>query len=421
MRMRRRRLERCLLRGSAALDAGVLDAAREALEEARSLSPDEPEVLLLSDRLALAELAPPEPVLVVDDDPAGSTLLSVAAQDSIDANAGESAHPGRWMAVPATMIVISGAAGWFWAQVHLDPAERPGPAVTSRALPTAPPTSASDSLAVPPALESVPLSPPLTETSSLSSDLAVSVPGAAPDVSETPRIDGGLAGTTGGAAAQSNVVDSSVGSQALSPALIQSDLPMPRAFELPVPPANASPSSAPAAESSARPDSGVAVPPVQPVSTLPEPLPAPAPLPSPPPSADAPAARAGQPALHSAGTTVAPSAPSSASEGDERSVRSILSRYEAAYSNLDAAAASAVWPSVDQRALARAFEDLESQSLALGRCDVQMNSATALADCTGSVRWTPKVGSGARSSARKWRFELRNNGGDWIILRAEVR
>jgi hypothetical protein len=52
MRMRQRHVERCLLQAAAALDAGALNAAREALDEARSLSPEHPEIVVLAERLA---------------------------------------------------------------------------------------------------------------------------------------------------------------------------------------------------------------------------------------------------------------------------------------------------------------------------------------------------------------------------------
>jgi hypothetical protein len=102
-------------------------------------------------------------------------------------------------------------------------------------------------------------------------------------------------------------------------------------------------------------------------------------------------------------------------------VRAVLARYEAAYSGLDAAAARAVWPGVDERALARAFDGLQSQRLSLGRCDVLVTGLTARADCAGSASWTPKVGGGGRTQARRWRFELQNAGTGWLITRAEAR
>jgi hypothetical protein len=106
---------------------------------------------------------------------------------------------------------------------------------------------------------------------------------------------------------------------------------------------------------------------------------------------------------------------------DERMVRGALARYETAYNRLDAAAARAVWPSVDQRALARAFENLAAQSVSLGQCDVRLAGESAQAECSGRAEWTPKVGGGTQSGARHWRFDLKNQGGDWVIVRASMR
>jgi hypothetical protein len=99
----------------------------------------------------------------------------------------------------------------------------------------------------------------------------------------------------------------------------------------------------------------------------------------------------------------------------------VLRRYETAYSRLDAAAAGAVWPSLDRRALARAFEGLESQQISFGKCDVTIAGGSAQADCTGTAQWTPKVGGGAQRASRRWRFTLRNQAGEWVIVSANVR
>ncbi|MGH9370099.1 MAG: hypothetical protein ACRD15_01055, partial [Vicinamibacterales bacterium] len=60
LRMRQRRAERCVLRATAALELGVLNGAREALEEAQSLTPDEPAIQALFADLKAAELVPAE-------------------------------------------------------------------------------------------------------------------------------------------------------------------------------------------------------------------------------------------------------------------------------------------------------------------------------------------------------------------------
>jgi len=107
---------------------------------------------------------------------------------------------------------------------------------------------------------------------------------------------------------------------------------------------------------------------------------------------------------------------------DESSyIRAVLERYELAYSSLDAAAASAVWPKVNRGALARAFEGLTSQRVSLGSCDVTVNGPAAQAICSGSATWEPKVGGGVHTEARRWSFDLRKNGEAWRIERAVAR
>jgi hypothetical protein len=102
-------------------------------------------------------------------------------------------------------------------------------------------------------------------------------------------------------------------------------------------------------------------------------------------------------------------------------VRSVLARFEAAYSALNASAAQQVWPTVDARALARAFDGLESQRVSLGNCAITVNNAVARAECSGSTTWTPKVGGGSRTERRQWRFELARTGTAWRIVGAEAR
>lgn len=102
-------------------------------------------------------------------------------------------------------------------------------------------------------------------------------------------------------------------------------------------------------------------------------------------------------------------------------VRAALAQYESAYSTLDVSAAQSIWPGVDARALARAFEGLESQRVSLGSCSVAIDGASARADCRGTASWTPKIGGGTQSGSRTWQFELRKVDGAWQIVRADVR
>jgi hypothetical protein len=102
-------------------------------------------------------------------------------------------------------------------------------------------------------------------------------------------------------------------------------------------------------------------------------------------------------------------------------VRATLARYAAAFSDLDRAAAHAVWPGVDQRALGRAFDGLASQRVTLGTCEVGVNGQTSRAICTGSATWTPKVGGGRQTKARVWTFDLRRADSGWQIVTVDTR
>ena len=106
----------------------------------------------------------------------------------------------------------------------------------------------------------------------------------------------------------------------------------------------------------------------------------------------------------------------------EAAVRDVLQRYVRAYNRLDAVAARAVWPAVDQGALQRAFAQLDSQTLRFERCDIALEDTGGTATCAGQARWVPRVGGrDPKREQRTWRFELERSGDDWVITRAEAR
>jgi hypothetical protein len=107
---------------------------------------------------------------------------------------------------------------------------------------------------------------------------------------------------------------------------------------------------------------------------------------------------------------------------DTHAIEGTLRRYADAYARLDAAAARAVWPTVDQRALARAFEGLESQGIVFEHCNVAVAGEDATAACAGRAQYVPKVGSREPLvERRQWTFRLRKADGEWQITRAEAR
>lgn len=107
---------------------------------------------------------------------------------------------------------------------------------------------------------------------------------------------------------------------------------------------------------------------------------------------------------------------------DERGIHQVLQRYARAYERLDVNAARAVWPSLDARALARAFDGLKAQAVEFSHCRVALELSEATAICGGRASYVPRVGrQAARTEPREWTFRLRKVDRDWLIAKAEVR
>lgn len=130
---------------------------------------------------------------------------------------------------------------------------------------------------------------------------------------------------------------------------------------------------------------------------------------------------AAEPTTHAAATEMTASAAVPAAL-EVASVREALSRYGAAYSRLDAAAARAVWPSVDARALGRAFAELRSQRVTFDDCDIAVDGLRARAACRGATTYVPRAGDQSpRTEARAWRFELeKSRDANWRIASANI-
>src|SRR5207244_8992981 len=106
---------------------------------------------------------------------------------------------------------------------------------------------------------------------------------------------------------------------------------------------------------------------------------------------------------------------------DEQLVQRALQQYRVAYEGLDARSAHAVWPAVNQAALARAFGDLESQSLVFDACDIKLRGDAATAMCSGRARYVTKIGNREpRVEPRVWNFTLHKLGSDWKIEAARA-
>jgi len=125
-----------------------------------------------------------------------------------------------------------------------------------------------------------------------------------------------------------------------------------------------------------------------------------------------------------AADTPAPAVVSSALElrHQEDSVRGVLLDYTRAFERLDVQAAKAIWHSVDDRALQRAFQQLDGQKLHFASCGVSVSGRDANARCRGDATYRPKVGSRVlRLTEREWTFSLSRDNDRWQIVNATLQ
>ena len=365
-RMRQRRAARLMERAQQAIEDGRFEEAEAALVEAREIGKDAQDVDVLEAALATRR----NPVLELPPDlPLSDTTVSVSSTNS----------PHRGWGLAAAAAVVLAGAGLAYARYW----NAPAPVVT--------PTRASAPAVVPVGTLGAPTN---------------------------DRID------------RLNIVRETITARIATPRLGEDELPK-------LPPYPSPPIAAPAPEPDPvvmavnrpvpepPPSTPLEARPTLPVESQPGPAAPPPPVrafipDSSPMTAlrpDAPPARV-ESSAPAARETAAPAEPA---VRDETVVLSVLQRYEAAYSNLDAAAASAVWPAVDRGALARAFNGLASQRVSLGDCDISVNGPSARATCSGSATWRPKVGGGSHTENRRWNFELRKAGENWKIEKAVIR
>ena len=139
-----------------------------------------------------------------------------------------------------------------------------------------------------------------------------------------------------------------------------------------------------------------------------------------PPPAAAPSAAAAVAAPTGAEAPVAPPPPRVPTEADQ--IGGVLTRYRGAFNALDPAAARGVWPSVDERALGRAFAGLAEQEVNFAQCAIEVAGVRAAAHCIGNARYVPKIGSRTpQTTTRQWRFDLQKIDDRWVIEAVEVR
>jgi hypothetical protein len=105
-------------------------------------------------------------------------------------------------------------------------------------------------------------------------------------------------------------------------------------------------------------------------------------------------------------------------------IDNVLTRYRLAFNALDARAAKAVWPAVDERRLARAFSQIRMQEVTFADCQVSGPNTSTRAEvtCRGSIRFVPRIGPRTeRVELRRWRFVVAQVGDDWRLLSVDTR
>ena len=374
LRMRRRRAERMLLHAQAALDAGCLDDARVALDEARRLSPGLPQLQEVEDRIAVAAAPVIRP-------PVAAARRSLTAAASLVLLA-VAALVG-WRVLKAPPASPRGASSVATAGPSAT-APKPAPAAPSPSIrietEQVPPVVVSGSQQAPDEAAEPPTPPPATMKSA-----ALVAPTTITGEDANSHAVGTTGPTTVADAAKVSTVDAPKAPSPAAPAPVEAGIDVPLGNATALPPPEPPGQRTERAVDVAR-ESG------------------------PPPSL---------PAADRAPTEPSPSLPKKTD--DVALVRSILNRYADAYTRLDADAAKAVWPSVNRTALARAFDGLNEQRIAFSDCSVLVRSTEARATCSGSATWEPKIGGGARTDVRRWAFALEKSGDEWIIRDARVQ
>jgi hypothetical protein len=103
-------------------------------------------------------------------------------------------------------------------------------------------------------------------------------------------------------------------------------------------------------------------------------------------------------------------------------IQTVLGQYRTAFRDLDAGAARAIWPSVDAKALGKAFESLERQDLIFNSCQIAVRDVRAVASCDGSARYVPRIGNrDLHDERRSWEFKLRKVDDIWLIDTVSAR
>lgn len=413
-RVQERRFRALIETAERAAAAHDVVAARVALEEARELRPDAREIEDMAERIA--------PIM--------------AARPDVEAAPEPIWRSRTFRAASLLMVGVTALMGLDW--VRSDAPPQTGAQAVARAVPESLPASSPASLApaaviaqtaVPPSVPPQPTVPPdepratsgrALEPLTADGIARVDVTSAAraaeprPPVISTETPDDFVALPTRVVREQTPVS---------APVVIRGDVPddyvAPRReqvvrVESPAPIVRPAPAgSAPAAASG--PLANIARQP----APITEPLGARGAVPPPSVPATPPATPAPSPTPAVATAAAAVTVPT---DDSRTRVASVLQQYTRAYGQLDARAVRAIWPSVDERALAKAFASLSSQSVSFEHCDIDVAGATAKASCRGRASYVGKVGGQEpRTEPRTVNFELRRDGEAWKIQKAEAR
>lgn len=102
---------------------------------------------------------------------------------------------------------------------------------------------------------------------------------------------------------------------------------------------------------------------------------------------------------------------------DERAeIDRVLRVYRESYDRLDVRLTATIWPTVDTRALARAFGTLAEQQVTFEHCELDVTGTRATARCDGTLRYVPRVGDSApRVRQVSWAFDLHRVANRWEI------
>jgi hypothetical protein len=106
----------------------------------------------------------------------------------------------------------------------------------------------------------------------------------------------------------------------------------------------------------------------------------------------------------------------------EHFIRAVLTAYEAAHDNRDAAALQRIVPTMSAEqfnAITKTFAGASSYSLELQVLSVTVSGSSAVATCLVAHGFVPKIGSATRTPPQETRFHLRQVSTDWIIERIE--